>query len=58
MVAQNKLRTNKVKRSFRKIIGFDDTFDVAKCLQHIEMPDLFHKCAPCSDLPSIKSSMA
>ena len=32
MVAQNK-------------IGFDDFFDVTKCLQQIEMPDLLHMCA-------------
>ena len=29
----------------KKKIGFDDSFDVTKCLQQIEMPDLFHKCA-------------
>jgi len=28
-----------------KKIGFDDSFDVTKCLQQIEMPDLLHVCA-------------
>ena len=33
-------------RSFsEKKIGFDDSFDVTKCLQHIEMSDLLHECA-------------
>merc|ERR1740128_494915 len=33
-------------RSFdEKKIGFDDSFDVTKCLQQIKMPDLFHVCA-------------
>ena len=33
-------------RSFsEKKIGFDDSFDVTKCLQQIEMPDLLHVCA-------------
>ena len=31
--------------SFPKKIGFDDSFDVTKCLQQIEMPDLLHVCA-------------
>ena len=26
-------------------IGFDDSFDVTKCLQQIEMLDLLHVCA-------------
>ena len=26
-------------------------FDVTECLQQIEMPDLLHICAPCSELP-------
>ena len=28
-----------------KKIGFDYSFDVTKCLQQIEMPDLLHVCA-------------
>ena len=33
-------------RSFpEKNIGFDDSFDVIKCLQQIEKPDLLHVCA-------------
>ena len=43
MVANFTLRTydaNKV--FFRKKIGFDDSFDVNKCLQQIEMPDILH----------------
>ena len=33
-------------RSFsEKKIGFDDSFDVTKCIRQIEMPDLVHVCA-------------
>mgnify|MGYP001340440822 CR=1 FL=1 len=32
-------------RLFREKKGFDDSFDVTKCLQQIEMPDLLHVCA-------------
>ena len=33
-------------RSFsEKKIGFDDSFDVIKCLQQSKMPDLLHVCA-------------
>ena len=32
--------------------GIDNSFDVTKCLQPIERPDLFHMCTPCSELPS------
>ena len=28
--------------SFPKKIGFDDSFDVTKCLQQIEMPKICH----------------
>ena len=28
----------------RKKIGLDDSFDVTKCLQQIEIPDLLHVC--------------
>ena len=46
MVAHLTLRTNdENKVFFRKKIGFDDSFDVTKCLQQIEMPDLLHVCA-------------
>ena len=30
---------------FRKKIEFDDSFDVTKCIQQIEMPDSLHICA-------------
>ena len=33
MVGQNMLRTYEVKRSFPKKIGFNDSFDVTKCLE-------------------------
>ena len=33
---------------------FDDSFDVTKCLQKVEIPDL---CAPISGLPSTISTM-
>ena len=42
------LRTYDVNKVFfrrKKKIGFDDSFDVTKCLQQIEMPDLLHICA-------------
>ena len=46
MVAQNMLRTYDVKQVFfEEKLGFDDSLDVTKCLQHIEMPDLLHMCA-------------
>ena len=46
MVAQNMLRTYDVKYVFSEIkIGFDYTFNVTKCLQQIEMPNLFYMCA-------------
>ena len=40
MVVQNMLSTYEKKNLFRKKIGFDNSFDVTKCLQHIEIPDL------------------
>ena len=46
MVAQNILRTYEVK-SVKKF-GYDELFDVTQCLEQIEIPDLFHMCAPCS----------
>ena len=33
-------------------MGFDDSLDVTKCLQQIEIPDLLHKCAPGNEQPS------
>ena len=46
MVAHFTLRTNDETRSFsEKKIGFDDSFDVTKCLPQIEMPDLIRVCA-------------
>ena len=58
MVPQNMLRTYKVKYVFpEKNVGSDDSFDVTKCLQQIEIPDLLHMCAPCSELPSNISTM-
>ena len=30
---------------FRKRIGFNDSLDVTKCLQKVEIPDLLHMCA-------------
>ena len=46
MVAHFTWRTYDVyKVFFRKKIRFDDSFDVTKCLQKIENPDLLHMCA-------------
>ena len=43
MVPHFTLRTYVVNKVFlRKKIGFDDSFDVVKCLQQIEIPDLLH----------------
>ena len=43
MVAHFTLRTYDVNKAIsEKKIGFDDSFDVTKCLQQIEMPDLLH----------------
>ena len=44
MVAQNMFRTYDVKSVF-SLFGFDETLDVIKCFQQIEMPDLIHMCA-------------
>ena len=33
-------------------LGFDDSFDVTKCLQQIEMPDLLHVCSEGNEQPS------
>ena len=41
---------------FPKKIGFDDSFDVTKCLQETEIPDLLHMCTLCSELPSNTSN--
>ena len=46
MVAQNMFLTSNVKKVFsEKKIGFDDSFDVTKCLHQIDNPDLLHVCA-------------
>ena len=46
MVAHFTVRTNDKTKVFSdKKIGFDDSFDVTKCLQQIEMPDLLQVCA-------------
>ena len=45
-------------RSFSgKKIAFDDYFGGTQCLQQMEIPDLLHICAPCSELPSYISNM-
>ena len=36
----------------RKKIEFDGSFDVTKCLQQIEMPDLLHMCVYWNEQPS------
>ena len=44
-VAHFTLRTNdENKVFFRKKIRFDDSFDLTKCLQQIEMHDLLQVC--------------
>ena len=47
MAVEKMLRTNEVKEVFseEKKIGFDNSFDVTKCLQQVERPDLLHVCA-------------
>ena len=46
MVTQNMLRAYDVKKVFsEKKIGFEDSFDVTKCLRQFEMSDLLHMCA-------------
>ena len=32
------------KKNLKKKLGFDDSFDVIKCLKQIEIPDLIHMC--------------
>ena len=56
MVAEIMLRSYDVNRSFPKKIS-DDSFDVNKCLQQIEIPDCLHMWVPCSKLPSNISTM-
>ena len=51
MVAQNMLRMYEVKYVFPKKIGFGNSFELTKCIQQIEISDLLHLCAPCSDVP-------
>ena len=38
------LRCARKQGLFQEKIGFNDSFDVTKCLQQIEMPDLLHVC--------------
>ena len=58
MVAHNMVRTSEIKNVFsEKKSGFDDSFDVTKCIKQPEMPDLLHMCEPCSELPSNISIM-
>ena len=57
MLAQNMLRTYDVKQVLSEKNGFDDSFDVTKCLQRVEISYLLHMCAPCSKLPSDISGM-
>ena len=38
------LRTYEVNFVFPKKNGFDDSFDVTKCLRQIEIPDLLLMC--------------
>ena len=45
MVAHFTLRKNDENQVSEKKIGFDNSFDVIKCLQQIEIPDLLHVCA-------------
>ena len=46
MVAQNMLCTYEVNWAFfEKKIGLDESFDVTKCFQQIEISDLLHMCA-------------
>ena len=53
MVAHFTLRTYDVNKVFfEKKSGFDDSFGVTKCLQHIENPDLVHMCAWLNEQPS------
>ena len=52
------LRTCEVKYVFffgKNRVGFNASFDVTKFLHRI--PDLFHTCAPCSEVPSNISAM-
>ena len=58
LVAYFMMFTCEVKyRLFReKKIGFDNSFDVTKCLQQIKIPGLLPMCAPCSELPSYIST--
>ena len=53
------LRTNDDNKVFfwRKKIGFDDSFDVTKCLQQIEIPDLLQMCAQWNKQPSNLQTM-
>ena len=43
------------KKDISEKIGFDDSFDVTKCLQQIEIPDMLS--AQCSELTSNVNTM-
>ena len=59
MVAHFTLRTHEGKWVFSgKNTRFDDSFDVTKCLQQIERPDLLHVCAKSNEQPSNLKTMA
>ena len=52
------MRTHEeVNGLFRFYVGYDDSFDVTKCLQQIEIPDVLHMCAQCFELPSSISTL-
>ena len=58
MVAHFTLRTREGKWVFSgKNTRFDDSFDVTKCLQQIEKPDLLHVCAYSNEQPSNLKTM-
>ena len=58
MVAHFTLRTHEGKWVFSgKNARFDDSFDVIKCLQQIEKPDLLHMCAQSNEQPSNLKTM-
>ena len=58
MVAQNMLHAYDVKQVFSEtFFGFDESFDVTKCLQQIETPDLLHMCAKANEQPSNTKTM-
>ena len=59
IVVQKMLRARMMwSRALReKKIGYDDSFDVIKCLQKIEIPVLLHMCAKWFEQPSNMKTM-